>query len=113
MILYRWHEWVGQPKEDEAWHREDIADELQEYAEAKTLIEKWSELSDVVYTVTRARWCGHSLEYPINKRKQIVGLVYMYPKYTSRVLFLKSAGKKEKEIDVERSDSNPRKVTKL
>lgn len=32
------------PKYDEAWHTQDMADELAEYEEAHGLIDTWSEL---------------------------------------------------------------------
>ena len=58
MIVERWHGWVQQPKKTREWHEGDIADELQELKEAYSWLNKWSEMSDVVYTVTRARWSG-------------------------------------------------------
>ncbi len=113
MIVERWHTWVNQPKFDKAWHEQDVADELQELREARGLIARWSELSDVVYTVTRARWSGHVLTYPIPRWQVPAGYLYMYPKYSSRALFFRRAGKKAGAPQVVQSVRNPRKVQKL
>lgn len=113
MIVRRWHTWVNQPKKSEDWHRSDIADELAELQEASRLIHKWSELGDVVYTVTRARWSGHALEFPISKYGRVLGYIYMFPKFSSRTLFFRRAGRKagaKKRIE---SVRNPKKSHKL
>lgn len=113
MIVQRWHTWVNQPKYDRAWHENDIADELQELREAKGMVHRWSEISDVVYTVTRGRWSGHTLAYPIPHWQVLAGYVYMYPKYSSRVLFFRHAGKKSGAGHVVQSVRNPHKTHKL
>lgn len=59
MHFHLWHSMLDMPKHDDAWHRQDVADEMKELAEAKGFFWRWSERSDVVYTVTRARWSGH------------------------------------------------------
>ncbi|MDL2327459.1 hypothetical protein LJC64_02205 [Ruminococcaceae bacterium OttesenSCG-928-A11] len=101
------------PKFDKKWHEQDFADELQEYEEANTILEKWSELSDLVYTSSRGKWSGHNVPFPKNKFMYIIGLIYMYPKYTSRWLFFRKAGQKigaKKEVHAVR---NPKKAAKL
>lgn len=113
MIVKRWHTWVNQPKEDIDWHRADIVDELAELQEATKLIHRWSELSDVVYTLTRGRWSGHELAFPISRPQRIVGYIYMFPKYTSRTLFFRRAGKKAGADQPLQSVRNPKKVAKL
>lgn len=113
MIVHRWHTWVNQPKEDIDWHKTDIADELKELQEATSVVNRWSELSDVVYTVTRGRWSGHDLEFPINRRQQMIGYAYMFPKYSSRALFFRRAGKKAGASQRLESVRNPKKVAKL
>lgn len=112
MIVQRWHSWVKQPVYDRAWHERDVADELQELAEARGLLARWSELSDVVYTVTRGRWSGHNLAYPIPRALVPLGYLYMYPKYTSRVVFFRTAGRRAGNVPVQ-SVRNPKKVHKL
>lgn len=104
---------MNQSKKDLAWHEQDVADELTELAEAVGIIDRWSEKSDVVYTVTRARWTGHELEYPICKRDQVLGFMYMYPKYTLRFLFFRRAGKKVDPSSDIRQVRNPKKAHKL
>lgn len=58
IIIHRWHTHLDMPKHDLAWHEQDVADELQELQEARGLIDRWSEYSDICYTYTRARWSG-------------------------------------------------------
>jgi len=104
---------LNMPKEDLVWHEQDMADELEEYYEAQGIIMKWSELSDVVYTCSRGRWSGHSMQFPFSAWQYVLGMVYMYPKYTSRWLFFRRAGKKlhaARSVDEVR---NPRKIAKL
>jgi hypothetical protein len=113
MILQRWHTWIGQPKFDKAWHMQDIADELGEYREESKLLKKWSELSDVVYTCTRARWSGYRLAFPLAWWQYPLGLAYMYPKYTLRFLFYRRAGRKAGASTDIRCVRNPHKLHKL
>lgn len=113
MIVQRWHDWVNQPKHDKAWHEQDIADELAELREARGIVSRWSEMSDIVYTVTRGRWSGHDLSYPIPKSYVLLGHIYMYPKYTSRAVFFRRAGKKAGARKLLQSVRNPKKVHKL
>lgn len=113
MIVQMWHNWLQQPKMDKAWHKADIADELAELQEASGYVHTWSELSDVVYTVSRAKWSGHDFEYPLTKGQIIAGFLYMYPKYSSRALFFRRAGKLCGAGEAVQSVRNPRKAHKL
>lgn len=113
MILYRWHSWLNMSKKDLAWHKQDVADELAELQDAVGLIDRWSEKSDVVYTVTRGRWTGHQIDFPLRNRDYIQGLIYMYPKYTLRFLFFRRAGKKVDPSSNIRQVRNPKKLHKL
>lgn len=89
------------PKENRDWHEQDVADELQELQEAIGFVDRWSEKSDVVYTVSRSRWSGHKFSYPLNKLDVVQGFMYMYPKYTMRFLFFRRAGKRlNKDADI-------------
>ena len=95
MILRKWHDWLDQPKYDEQWHLDDMADELAEYHEETKLLKKWSEASDVVYTYTRSKWTGHDgVEFPLGASAYAFGILYMFPKYSLRQLFFQRAGKK-------------------
>lgn len=114
MIIFRlWHNFLDMEIKTLKWHEQDIFDELQEYKEAKSLRDKWSELSDIVYTVTRARWGGHKLNFPIGKTKVVIGSVYMFPKITGRWLFFYRAGKKTGSKRKVTEVRNPKKVHKL
>lgn len=113
MIVQKWHGWVNQPKFSRQWHEQDVADELKELQESYSLINHLSELSDVVYTVTRARYSGHALDFPLRRWQVALGFVYMYPKYTSRTLFFRRAGRKAGASRVVQSVRNPKKTHKL
>lgn len=112
MILKAWHRYLGMDMFDQAWHEADIADELQEYNEAKGIIGRWSELSDVAYTYTRGKdYSGVSVSFPLQTWQYIIGLLYMFPKITFRWWLFRSAGKVfSKEIHCIR---NPKKLHKL
>jgi hypothetical protein len=102
------------PKNDIDWHVQDIKDELEELKEAEGLVYKWSEISDVVYTYTRAKWSGHKeLDFPLKKIHFYVGLVYMFPKYTLRWKFFRKIGKSfDKDLNITEV-RNPKKINKL
>jgi hypothetical protein len=112
--IYLWHDMLNMPKYDEAWHRQDMADEIAEYWEAKGFIDVWSELSDVAYTYTRAKWSGHgSITFPFSNTRYFAGLLYMFPKYTLRFWFFRKLGKKlDKDLKISEV-RNPKKVSKL
>ncbi len=105
---------LDMPKKDFDWHQNDVADELQEFKEAKSLMDKWSELSDVVYTCTRACWSDHeNIKYPFSKISFYAGLLYMFPKYTLRWKFYRVLGKKiDKNVKITEV-RNPKKIEKL
>lgn len=113
-VIHHWHNKLDMPKHDLAWHQQDMADELQELEEAKGLIYKWSELSDVVYTCTRAHWSGHpEIIFPFSKARLYLGSVYMFPKYSLRWGFFRKLGKKfDKNLEI-REVRNPEKLEKL
>ena len=113
-IINYWHSILDMPKRDFEWHKADVLEELQEFNEARGLINKWSELSDVVYTYTRACWSGHkTMEYPLSKISFFMGLLYMFPKYTLRWRFYRVLGKKiDKNVKIAEV-RNPKKIEKL
>lgn len=112
-MIYKWHSWLGMPRFDKAWHEKDMMEELAEYHEEQKLVKRWSEVSDVAYTYTRARWSGHELEFPLAQWQLYVGYLYMLPKYTGRFLFYKQAAKKAGAKSVLRCVRNPKKLHKL
>ena len=112
-MLNIWHNWLDMEKHDRAWYVRDIEDEYEELTEAESWLEKWSELSDVVYTVSRARWNGYELESPLTTIQKVVGVKYMIPKYSLRWLFFYRAGKKCGSVQKVTEVCNPKKVHKL
>ncbi len=113
-LINKWHSYLDMPKNDLAWHEQDILDEFNELKEAKGVIDTWSEISDIVYTYTRARWSGHkNLKFPIHKLYFLIGIVYMFPKYTLRWRFYYILGKRiDKKLEL-REVRNPKKIEKL
>ena len=113
-LIHKWHSYLDMQKFDLDWHLQDIQDELDELKEAGGLIYKWSEISDVVYTYTRAKWSGHEqIEFPLKKIHFYIGLIYMFPKYTLRWKFFNKLGKSfDKNLKITEV-RNPRKVEKL
>lgn len=113
-LLKKWHDMLNMPKYDEAWHKQDMADELAEYKEANGLIDTWSELSDVAYTYTRAQWSGHdTIEFPLSRIKLVIGLLYMFPKYTFRWKFFRDLGHTFDKNLLISEVRNPKKIEKL
>lgn len=112
--VQHWHTLLDMQKHDEAWHRKDMADELAEYREAHGILDTWSELSDVVYTYTRARWSGHTgIAFPLSTVQFALGVVYMIPKYTLRWRFFRTLGHTfDNRLHISEV-RNPRKVAKL
>lgn len=112
-MINAWHSWLDMKKFDKKWHENDLADELAEYNEETKLFKKWSELSDIVYTCTRGRWGGFEIKFPFSKWKFYLGAMYMFPKYTLRWLFFRSAGRKAGAKHDLHEVRNPKKTHKL
>jgi len=114
MIFTVWHSILGMEKHTLAWHKDDMADETREYEAARGFMERWSEISDIVYTYTRAKWSGHSaLAFPLPRRYFFWGALYMFPKYTLRWLFFVTAGRLAGSPQIIRAVRNPQKSEKL
>ncbi len=113
-IIYKWHSILDMEKKDYYWHQADVLEELREFEEARGLINRWSELSDIVYTYTRAHWSGHEgIERPIGRTSFYIGLLYMFPKYSLRWKFYRVLGKKiDKNVKITEV-RNPQKIEKL
>lgn len=113
-LINKWHSILDMPKKDFDWHQADIFAELKEFDEAKGMINKWSEISDVTYTYTRAHWSGHTdIKYPLTKIHFYVGLLYMFPKYSLRYKFYRILGKRIDKNAKLKEVRNPKKIEKL
>jgi len=113
-LINKWHSYLDMPKYDLTWHEQDIQDEFEELNEARGIINIWSELSDIVYTHSRAQWSGHkNLKLPINNFQYFIGLLYMFPKYTLRWKFYIALGKKIDDKLELREVRNPKKIEKI
>lgn len=112
-MRYVWHNWLNMERRDRSWHEKDIADETIEFQEAVRIIEKWSELSDIVYTIQRSRWGGHKIDHSLSRFRVIIGSIYMYPKYTSRFILFRRAGVESGAEKIVREVRNPKKSHKL
>lgn len=95
------------------WHHTDVARELEELSEARRIVDRWSELSDVYYTYGRARADGHVVEYPLPAYTKLPAMLYMIPKYTLRYWFFRKAGKRVDPSSRLTEVRNPKKVHKL
>lgn len=114
MLINKWHTILDMPKKDYYWHQADVLEELREFEESEGLINKWSELSDVAYTYTRAHWSGHTeIKYPLRKIDFYVGLLYMFPKFSLRYGFYRTLGKKLDRNAKLKEVRNPKKIEKL
>lgn len=114
MITFRWwHNLLDMERKDEEWHLQDVQDELAELKEASGFIDRWSEYSDVVYTVTRGRWGGFNTPSPLGKWQFMYGSIYMFPKYSMRWLFFNRAGVKADSKRKMTEVRNPQKLHKL
>ena len=112
-ILYKWHDWLALPKFTKSWYEDDLAGELSEYEAETKAIKRWSELSDITYTCSRARWSGYYLPFPLKRYQYWLGLIYMLPKYTNRFLFFRMAGRKAGANKDIRCVRNPNKLEKI
>ena len=112
--MWFWHNLLKMEKYDLEWHQADMIGELAEYKRAEGFMERWSELSDIVYTYTRARWSGHTdVSFPLSRGLFIWGALYMFPKYTLRWLFFVFAGRILKSKRLIREVRNPQRISKL
>lgn len=112
-MINKWHDWLDLPRFDKSWYEKDLADELAEYHDENNYFKKWSELSDVAYTVSRSQWSESTVDNPFSSTKHYLGVIYMVPKYTGRYFFYRTAGRKagaNKDIKWIR---NPKKLHKL
>lgn len=91
-ILTRWHRMLNLRRYPPSFHRERLAEELAEVAKATGLINRLSETSDVLFTISRARFEGHPVgALPPLAAQTAPAYAYMLAKFTSRWAFYLTA----------------------
>ena len=117
-LLRRWHRMLNLPRQTPpSWYRDRLREELQERRNAKTFLEKLSETSDVLFSISRARHDG----FPIRNLPQFgatrhaLAYTFMFAKYTLRWRFYRIAAKfcKAPHWDSVREVVNPGKDSNL
>lgn len=95
-LLFRWHRLLGLARQSPpSWYRDRLREELCERRAATTLCGRLSETSDVLFSISRARYDGH----PICRLPPLVvahngaAYLYMVAKYTSRWAFYRTAAR--------------------
>ncbi|KAI8632140.1 hypothetical protein F5Y19DRAFT_473027 [Xylariaceae sp. FL1651] len=88
-LLYRWHRLLSLPRQPHlSWHQDRLRDELAECQEAETPLEKLSETSDVIFSLSRATYDGFPVgELPPFTLRHAPAYGYMLAKFTSRWAF--------------------------
>lgn len=86
-LLKRWHRFLGLPQHSPpSWYRDRLREELQERRTAKTAWERLSETSDVLFSISRARYDGFPVRSLPNfvASRHVLVYAYMLAKYTMR-----------------------------
>ena len=117
-LLRRWHGMLNLPRQNPpSWYRERLREELKERRHAKTFLERLSETSDVLFSISRARHDGFPVRNLPQFRTTRHTLVYtfMLVKYTLRWRFYRIAAKfcKAPHWDSVREVVNPGKDSNL
>ncbi|KAH8705190.1 hypothetical protein BGW36DRAFT_367049 [Talaromyces proteolyticus] len=92
--LRAWHEWLSLSRQTpESWHQYRLMEEQQECHDADTLLLKLSETSDVLFSISRARYDGYDIaNLPfIFSYQYFLPYCYMLAKFSSRCMFYKTA----------------------
>ena len=92
-LVERWYKALALvPQKSSSWYRHRLREELIERREAKTCHHKLSETSDVLFSITRARYDGfpvRSLPFPHSARWVAI-YAYMVSKYSLRWTFYRT-----------------------
>lgn len=116
-LLKAWYRMLGlQPHSSPSWYRDRYLEELQERREAKTLVDKLCETSDVFFVIIRSRYDGFPVRHqPPFALSHVLIYAYMMAKLTSRWAFYRTAAIicKAARADLVREVVNPRKEYKL
>ncbi|CAZ84861.1 unnamed protein product [Tuber melanosporum] len=116
-LLRRWHRMLGLSRQSPpSWYRDRLREELQERRTAKTSLRKFSETSDVIFSISRARYDGFPVRTlpPFVASRDALLYTYMLAKYTLRWKFYRTAAILcNAPCDKVREVINPRKDHKL
>ena len=95
-LLRRWHRMLGLARQSPpSWYRDRLREELKERRDAKTFLEKLSETSDVLFSISRARHDGFPVQSlpPFRTTRHTLAYTFMLLKYTLRWRFYRIAAK--------------------
>ncbi|KAG0636936.1 hypothetical protein HOY80DRAFT_975228 [Tuber brumale] len=93
-LLRRWHRMLGLARQSPpSWYRDRLREELRERRTAKTPWLKLSETSDVLFSISRARYDGFPVRAlpPFVASRHALLYMYMLAKYTLRWKFYRRA----------------------
>jgi hypothetical protein len=94
-FLREWHRKLGLPRQSPlSWYRDRLREELLERRTAKTSWRKLGETSDVLFSISRARFDGFPIRHlpPFTSRYVLV-YAYMVVKYTLRWKFYQTTAR--------------------
>jgi hypothetical protein len=97
------------------WHHDRLREERQELQEATTFLQKISESSDVIFSISRARHDGYDI-HPLPRffdRDYTLAYMYMIGKFSSRWMFFRTAAFLSRAPHPVREVVNPTKDDKL
>lgn len=115
-FLKLWHGGMGLQRQVPcSWHGDRLREEEQELGEARTYLEKLSEASDVLFTISRAQHDGFDIRPlpSLYDRKYTLAYLYMVGKFSSRWLFYMTASLLLRAPHAVREVVNPTKNEKL
>ena len=84
-LLRRWHRMLGLARQSPpSWYRDRLREELKERRDAKTFLEKLSETSDVLFSISRARYDGFPVQSlpPLRTTRHTLAYTFLLLKYT-------------------------------
>lgn len=93
-ILRIWHSRLALTRQTlSSWHRDRLREELKERRHADTRLKKLSETSDVLFSMSRARYDGHPIRTlpSVLNHRYCAAYGYMLAKYSSRWMFYRTA----------------------
>ncbi|KAH8165604.1 hypothetical protein CIB48_g2646 [Xylaria polymorpha] len=91
-MLHQWHRLLNLPRQSQSsWHKDRFCEELEEFDNAQSWLERVSEASDVFFVISRARYDGFPIaDLPSLQPSHIHIYGYMLAKFTSRWAFYRA-----------------------